>query len=311
MSKQPAISVIMPCYNEAERLNQSVCSVYEQSFSDLELIVVDDGSSDDSLSVLEKLSKQYTSLRYFSQKNKGAGPARNRGLKEARGEMIAFLDADDSWHPDCLKKLHEKLTETKDTVIAYCGWQNIGLDENRCKPFIPPNYEQPEKIETLLRGCRWPIHAALTRSDAMQKVGGFDETWTSCMDYDLWLRIASFNKIALVPEVLAFYHHHDGEQITNNRSRIALNHWRIQKQFLINHPEISHQLGAKKIGEITHGELLHRAYICYWDRNLEASHTLFRTVLSTFHFKVRDLKYLLPALLPYKIYQSLITLASK
>ena len=306
MTKRPTISVIMPCYNEAKQLNRSIASVYEQTFADIELIVVDDGSSDNSLGVLAELSKRYPSLRYFSQCNKGAGPARNHGLKEARGQMIAFLDADDSWHVDCLKMLHAALTKAPNAAIAYCGWQNIGLEENRCQPFVPPDYEQANKEEIFLRGCRWPIHAALTRGDIIHNAGGFDENWTSCMDYDLWLRIAPFNEIVLVPEILAYYHHYDGEQITHNRSRIALNHWRIQQKFLDNHPETRTLLGTNKINEITSGELLHRAYTCYWSRDLKAAHALFRVVFYKFYFSKTDLKYLIPSLLPYNLYQLLI-----
>jgi len=228
MNKEPAISVIMPCYNESSRIAEGVHSVFNQTFTSLELIVVDDGSKDDSLEVLEVLSSKYDGLRFISQPNKGAGPARNRGLKEARGQYIAFLDADDTWHPECLEKLHDRLESSPDAALVYCGWQNKGLSENKCKPFVPPDYEQADKVEILLRGCRWPIHAALTRRSAIEAAGGFNEAWTSCMDYDLWLHIASFDKIVRVPEVLAYYHHHAGEQITKNRLRIAQNHSRIQ-----------------------------------------------------------------------------------
>jgi len=301
----------MPCYNEEKRISQSVKSVYQQSYTDFELIIVDDGSTDNSLHVLSELSTQYPGLHYFSQSNKGAGPARNKALKEAKGEMIAFLDADDSWHPDCLLKLYQKLESTPNASIAYGGWQNIGLEKNKCQPFIPPDYETPNKTETLLRGCRWPIHAALTRASAIQAINGFDEQWTSCMDFNLWLRIASFNKIALVPQILAYYHHHQGEQITKNRIRIALNHLYIQLNFLHDYPEIAKTLGNKKVKEITDGELLHRAYVSYWERDLKTSHTLFRKVFLRHYFHLNDLKYLLTALLPYELYRPLILALDK
>jgi len=297
----------MPCYNEADRLKQSVNSVFGQTFLDIELIVVDDGSFDNSLAVLEELSKQYPSLHYLSQPNKGAGPARNLALRHAKGTLIAFLDADDSWHPDCLQNLYAKLQENPDAAIAYCGWQNRGLDETRCKPFIPPNYETADKVELFLRGCRWPIHAALTKLSAIQAVGGFDEQWSSCMDYDLWLKIATTNKIVNVTKVLAFYHHHDGIQITKNRSRIALNHWKVQLKFLKDNPSIKAQFSVAEITEITHGELLHRGYDCYWKRELNAARSIFKTVMKTGYGSMTDWKYMLPALLPYALHQKLIS----
>lgn len=306
MTQTPQISIIMPCYNAEKSIGTSIDSVYRQTFKDFELIVVNDGSNDDSLAILKKLAGRYSGLRVIDQPNMGPGPARNHGIKEASGQFIAFLDSDDSWHPDCLAKLHRALQNNKDASIAYCGWQNIGLEPNHCKPFIPPDYEKPDKIETLLRGCRWPIHGALTRKSVIDEAEGFDEQWTSCMDYDLWLRIACFNKVVLVPEVLAYYHHHDGEQITKNRLRIALNHWKIQLKFLRAHPEIEEILGSRKISEITDGELLHRAYVSYWRNDLQTAHTLFRKLLFKRYFKPKDLKYLLPTLLPFNAYQSIL-----
>ncbi len=306
VKSKPVISVIMPCYNESRRIAEGIKSVFTQTFSDLELIVIDDGSTDDSLDVLENLKRKYVDLKVISQLNKGAGPARNRGLREARGEYIAFLDADDSWHDDCLNLLHHKLNASPDAALVYCGWQNRGLPEDRCKSFVPPDYEQSDKQEVLLRGCRWPIHAALTRKAAIESVGGFNERWTSCMDYDLWLHIASFNKIVTVPTVLAYYQHHDGDQITKNRLRIARNHSSIQRHFLEEHPEIRKSLGRSKVRDIIEGELLSRGYQSYWQRDLETAHALFREVLSNLYVSKNDLKYLLPALIPLPIYKSLI-----
>lgn len=311
MQQHPIISIIMPCYNAGENIKYSIASIYGQSFKNFELIVVNDGSSDDSLDILTNLAETYKALRVINQANKGAGPARNTGLQAARGEFIAFLDADDSWHPDCLLKLHQVLAALPDAAIAYCGWQNLGLTENRCKPYIPPDYENSNKIETFLRDCPWPIHAALTRKSEIEAVNGFNECWTSCMDYDLWLRIASFHKVVLVPEVLAYYHHHDGEQITKNHLRLALNQWKIQNAFLSDNPDIIKQLGSQKIAEIIDGGLLQRAYISYWRRDLRTAHALFRKTLARHYFSRKDLKYLLPALLPLTFYQALIFKLSK
>lgn len=303
----PVISVVMPCYNEAERIAGAVKSVFEQTFKDLELIVVDDGSKDDSLKVLSTLSKQYPRLQYFSQENRGAGPARNHGLRQAAGEYIAFLDADDSWDPHCLEKLHATLSQHRDAALTYCGWQNLGEPGGgRGKPFIPPDYETPNKIETMLRSCRWPIHAALTRKSAVEAAGGFDEQWSTSEDYNLWLHIATFHKIVLTPEVLAYYHHHEGEQLTKNHLRIAINHTRVQESFLDAHPEIVQQLGRNKVRQVLMGELLRYAYMSYWERDLDAAHLLFRKALRRRYFHLKDLKYAMPALLPLPLYRRLV-----
>jgi len=301
----------MPCYNAAARIREAVLSVFAQSFDDLELIVVDDGSTDGSGQILREIGDQEPRLRLIRQVNQGAGPARNTGLTQARGEFVAFLDADDTWDIECLQTLHATLSAHPHAALTYCGWQNLGVPENRGRPFVPPDYENPDKIETLLRGCRWPIHAALTRRAVIESVGGFDPQWTSSMDYDLWLRIAAFHPIVLTPRVLAYYHHHEGEQITKNRLRIATNHACIQRKFLADHSAVAARLGREKVRAILGNELLQRAYTSYWGRDLNTAHALFRQILWGGYCRLSDLKYVLPAILPFGIYAALVARLGK
>lgn len=295
----------MPCFNNSATITHSVSSVLDQSYQNVEIILVDDGSTDNSREIAFDLRDKDNRLKVITQANQGPGHARNRGLMEARGEFVAFLDADDYWDKNSLGKLHAALVNG-DADLAYCGWQNIGKDGKGGEPFIPPDYAGVEKVELLLGGCRWPIHAALTRRSAIDDVGGFDEQWTSCMDYDLWLRLATTHRIKRVPEVLAYYVHHAGEQITKNRLRGAVNHWRIQRKFINDHPEIANKLGRNRVREITYGELLRRAYISYWKRDLDTAHKLFRIIMKGGYGKAGDWKYLAPALLPMKWYRGLI-----
>jgi len=300
---QNLISVIIPCYNRAQLIIKSVDSVLNQTYKNIELIVVDDGSTDNSLQVLEAIREKDNRVKVISQENKGPYPARNRGLKEARGEFIAFLDSDDTWDSAFLEKLHKALLDNPDAALAYCGWQNIGLPGGRDEPFIPPDYEKQDKIEIFLKGNRWPIHAALVRKKTIDELGGFDETFFSVEDYYLWMRIAILNKIVLVPEVLAYYyHHHDTGQISKNRAKAEINKWLVKKEFLKYYPGIANQLGRQRIKELTDGVLLEDAYPYYWRGEIKVAHKLFRRVLFTGSWKIKDLKYLLPALLPYKVY---------
>lgn len=303
---KPLISVIMPCYNSAHIIEKTVATLYQQTCKNFELIVVDDGSSDNSLDILQKLATQYQSLQIVSQQNKGPGPARNSGLKAATAEFIAFLDSDDSWHPEFLSKLHQKLMENPDCVLAYCGWQNLGLSTEQCQPYIPPDYQENDKFAVLLRSCPWPIHAALTRKSAIDQVKGFNENWLTAEDFDMWVRIAMFANIVRVPEVLAYYHHQQGEQISRNRLRAILNHWGVQKGLLHDFPEISQTLGKSKTDLLTKGQLLQRAYEFYWKNDLENARHLFRKSLGIGYFGLKDLKYILPSLLPLALYQSLV-----
>jgi len=305
MTSEPVISVIIPCFNNAATINRSVSSALGQGYDSVEVILVDDGSTDNSRIIAFDLSDKDSRLKVITQENRGPGPARNRGLKEARGEFVAFLDADDYWDANCLGKLYAVLVSSA-ADLAYCGWQNLGKDGKGGEPFVPPDYAGVDKVGLLLGGCRWPIHAALTRKAAIDEVGGFDEQWTSCMDYDLWLRLASTRMIVRVPEVLAYYVHHDGEQITKNRMRGAVNHWKIQQEFIRRNRDCVKRIGRKRLRELTYGELLRRAYISYWGRDLEVAQGLFRLVMKGGYGSLKDWKYMLPALLPSKWYRDLI-----
>ncbi|MBW8306761.1 MAG: glycosyltransferase [Thiobacillus sp.] len=308
---KPKVSIVMPCYNAAAHLQTSIGSVLAQTLQDWELIIVDDGSTDDSWQTLQKLVQADSRIRVFQQANAGAAAARNRALHEARGAYTAFLDSDDAWHPEFLEAMLTALDSDPDAGIAYCGWQNIGLGKGRDEPFIPPEYENSEKIESLLGGCRWPIHGALVRTHIIMDANCFDENLSSCMDYDLWLRLGTTHPLVRVPRVLAYYHHHGGEQITHNRARIALNHWRVQRKFLRATPSVIDSLGKQRVRALTVGELLKRGYACYWKRDLLAARQIFRTVMKQGYGTPTDWKYMLPAWLPISWYQRLIGLRDK
>ena len=308
MTQFPLISVIMPCFNSAKTLAASIASVFAQSYPTLELIVVDDGSNDNSLAILKKITNPR--LKIFQQSHTGVSVARNKALTEANGSLIAFLDADDSWHPDCLLILFQTLQKQADAKLAYCGWQNIGLSAPQNRPFSPPDYETPEKALRLFENCRWPIHACLTYHSVISEAGGFNHQLTSSEDFLLWLKIAVNHKIVQTPEVLAFYHFH-ARQTTKNRAQTAINHLKAQQLFIKEHPKYSQQLGLKKLQKIMTAELLKKGFICYWERDLENSRLIFQQTLKFSPFNLNNCKYLLPTLLPLNLYKKLIQLVDK
>jgi glycosyltransferase involved in cell wall biosynthesis len=306
------ITVIMPCYNAAPYLVQAIGSVMSQSYSHVELIVIDDGSSDESVKLVEQLIQEHPGrLRLLFQPNRGPYHARNLGLQHARGEFVAFLDADDWWTPDCLEKLYLALADSG-AVLAYCGWQNVGATDRSNHPYVPPDYEQGDKAEQFLRSAApWPIHAALTRREAVSAAGGFGTQWSSCMDYDLWLRIGIANPIVRVPEAMAFYRHKVSGQITSRQWIQAENTWLVKKKFVRAHGSLVAHLGEAKLHELIDGGLLKRGYQAYWRRDLVTAWHVFRKVLWHGGWRVSDLRYLLPALLPQGMYLKFVQALSK
>lgn len=303
----PKISIIMPCYNAAAHLPVSIGSVLAQTFSDWELIAVDDGSADGTLAWLRE--QHDPRIRVHTQTNNGVSAARNAGLAMAKGEYVAFLDSDDTWAPDFLSQLLEAFQADPGIGLAYCGWQNIGVPGRRGEPFVPPDYETPEKRPVLLASTRWPIHACMTKRELVSAAGGFDTHFSVGEDFLLWLEIASFQRIRLVPKVLAYYVHHGGVQATRNRVRAARQLRDVQETFLRRHPEIVVELGRTRIRELTDGKLLARAYEAYWRRDLFTAQPIFRMALRGGGWKLRDLRYLLPSLLPASLYRKLVTIA--
>lgn len=303
------ISVIMPCYNAAAHLPKSVASVLSQTFPNWELIAVDDGSSDDTLAWLQAHAQPL--LRVHAQTNQGVSAARNAGLRLARGEYIAFLDSDDTWEPDFLDKMLSALQANPRAALAYCGWKNIGISGGRGDPFIPPDYETPEKMPDLIKGCRWPIHAALTRSHYIKAAGGFNESFIIGEDFLLWMEIGCFHPVVRVPEVLAYYHHHGGVQATKNKILAARETWNAQNFFIKNHPEIAIRQGKQKIRKLIHGSLLEKGYEYYWQRDLEIARELFKLVMRSGYGGMRDWIYMLPSLLPRSVHGRLLKIFSR
>lgn len=305
----PLISVIMPCYNAQAFLREAVECVLSQSHPQLELIVVDDGSTDRSKTILREYGNRLVCLE---QANAGPYFARNHGLSHARGDFVAFLDADDWWRSDFLERMLKALKNAEDAAAAYCGWQNVGADGGRGEPYVPPDYEQEGKTERFLRAASpWPIHAALVRREAVDEVGGFGTYLRTCMDYDFWLRIGLAHPIVRVPDVMAFYRHHREGQIISKQWRQAENTWAVKKRFVAEHPDLMAGLDRRRLRQLIDGGLLRRGYDNYWRRDLVSARHIFRLALRNGSWGLKDLKYLLPALLPERAYLALIGMSEK
>ncbi|HEB78304.1 MAG TPA: glycosyltransferase [Methylothermaceae bacterium] len=302
----PQISVIMPCHNAAAYVAEAIGSVHAQTFPDWELIVVDDGSGDDSVAIITRLAQEDSRIRLLRQDNQGPYPARNFGLRHARGEFVAFLDADDWWDRTFLEKMRHGLDGHK-ADLAYCGWQNVVEAGEDRPPYVPPDYLQEDLFERLLRSCPWPIHAALTRRRVLEAVGGFSTRCFSSMDYDLWLRIAAVTRHWVrVPEVLAYYRWHGKGQISAVKWRQVLEARRVRQDFVAAHREQVAHLSPSQLRQLIDGPLREQAYQALWRRDLESAQKLFRTILRHQAWQWRDCKYLLASLLPAALFQSLV-----
>ena len=308
---RPLISIIMPCYNAAPYVAEAIGSVLGQSYGNVQLIVVDDGSSDDSSEIVQALAAQHPGrihLRFSSRQ--GPYPARNLGLSQAKGAYIAFLDADDWWLPDTLEKLHCALTEHR-ADLAYCGWQNVGEDV-KSAPYVPPEYETEDPVAAFVRTCPWPIHAALIKKELVDRLGGFSERRFSSMDYDFWLRaLALTRNIVRVPEVLAFYRWHGQGQVSAVKWRQVLDALTAQKDFIVANPRLVAHLSPEILRDLTEGRVLRHAYQAFWKRDLLSSQKLFRHAAIRSSFALKDLRHILISLLPEGLYRWIVKISDR
>ncbi|MCU0938333.1 MAG: glycosyltransferase [Burkholderiaceae bacterium] len=299
------ISVVMPCFNAEPFVGEAVDSVLRQAQVDLELIVVDDGSTDGSLSILEGYGARIALLR---QVRRGPYPARNAGLAQASGEFIAFLDADDWWQAETLVKLQTALVGSG-ADIAYCGWQNVGFGVTGA-PYVPPAYEAGDSVEAFLRTCPWPIHAALVRREVVVKLGGFSERRFSSMDYDFWLRCLGLTrKLVRVPEVLAYYRWHGADQISAVKWRQVLDALAVQKDFISANPDLVAHLSVRRLRELTERRVVEQALRALWKRDVGSAHKLFRHAALSGAFAPREIPHVASSLLPLPVFRWLVGLA--
>jgi glycosyltransferase involved in cell wall biosynthesis len=194
----PAVSVIIPTYNRADLLMASLRSVAAQTFTDYEVIVVDDGSSDGTR---ERVNGWPRPIRYLWQPNQGVSEARNHALRVTKSEFVAFLDSDDLWQPRFLEQTVGRLRECPDEVLVFTDF--ISTDPAG-KP-IRGHRKKPHSGDVTARlFASTFIHtsAVVMRAAIIRDAGGFDGRLTHNEDYDLWLRLSLRHRFGLIPEPL-------------------------------------------------------------------------------------------------------------
>lgn len=192
------VSVIIPTYNREKYISEAIDSVLNQTYKDYEIIVVDDGSTDKTKEVLTKYNDK---IRYFYQENQGVSVARNKGIKESKGDYIAFLDADDMWLPQHLEK--EIGAFETDSKVALVYAQLRVLNKNKIvgiKPTIPVF-----KVEDFWAGASITTSTVIVKKECFYKVGLFNVSLKRAQDSDMWIKISSCFKIHYIPEVLGIY----------------------------------------------------------------------------------------------------------
>lgn len=215
---EPAVSVVIPAFNAGWCIRPAVDSVLAQTFTDFELIVVDDGSTDDTAQILCSYGD---ALRVVSQPNGGMSCARNAGIRLARGRYIAFLDADDRWLAPKLERQVTLLDERSDLAFCAATATLEDLDGEvlgtwACSATGTASVAEVFAAHALIAGG---ASSVLARRELVQTLGGFDETLFGAEDTDLWIRLAARGGFACIPETLVVVLKRPGS-VSRNRQRM-------------------------------------------------------------------------------------------
>ncbi len=228
MNEPPIVSVIIPAYNSTTFLPRAIESLENQTISNFEAILVDDGSEEPVFDVIPKDRPWFS---YHRQDNRGLSAARNYGISKARGKYLVFLDADDWLSADKLEIQSIFLEGHPEICVVYSDGYLVMQHEKRAEELVSfskagllkKNLGSPEQnVKVLSNGNAFPVHAAMVRSEAVREVGGFNETpeRIPLEDWDLWYRIGEKCQFAFQDSFTAFYRIHQSSMSSNQKEML-------------------------------------------------------------------------------------------
>ncbi len=217
-------SVVIPSFNRASTLSRAIESVLGQSFGDFELIVVDDGSTDNTEAVVASFLED-SRVRYFRTSNQGVSAARNFGVSKASGQYLAFLDSDDEWLPEKLQLQHRYLESHPDCQLLHGEeiWIRRGVRVNPMKKHSKSGGDIFKKATRFC--CMSPSTIVIDRKFFLER-GGFDETFPVCEDYDLWLRLCFDQDVGFISEFLIKKYGGHEDQLSQRFH--SMDYWRVK-----------------------------------------------------------------------------------
>jgi glycosyltransferase involved in cell wall biosynthesis len=215
INQVPLISVVIPTFNRLAQTIQAAKSVRSQTYANVEIIVVDDGSDRICREQLTRSLQPLGCRTIFHQKNKGACTARNTGIHHAQGDYVSFLDSDDIWFEQKLEiQMEAMLSAPEPLSVVTCGARCVADHGHFLRNFLPPPVVvQKDLLRSNVVGS---CSNTLLPRDLLERIGGFDERLSACQDWDLWLRCAQIDKIIGVQAFLIEYYDGPGGRISNN-----------------------------------------------------------------------------------------------
>nr|QNO41819.1 undecaprenyl-phosphate 4-deoxy-4-formamido-L-arabinose transferase [Methanosarcinales archaeon ANME-2c ERB4]QNO42775.1 undecaprenyl-phosphate 4-deoxy-4-formamido-L-arabinose transferase [Methanosarcinales archaeon ANME-2c ERB4] len=252
MKNNPTVSVVIPTCNRAHLIGRAIQSVLNQSYQDFEIIVVDDGSTDDTEGEIKEFQKRDKRVRYIRhENNKGGSAARNTGIKSAEGDYIALLDDDDEWLPEKIEKQVIKFQNSVDKVgVIYSGFFYVSDKTGEVISESVPTL-QGNVYANLLSGCILGSPTPLIRKTCFQKAGLYDDTLPSAQDWDMWIRLSKHYEFDFIPDIMAKHYIHGGQISVDLNAKIRAREKLMRKYQadLSTHPSIL-SVHLKQLGKL-------------------------------------------------------------
>lgn len=291
----PVISVVIPTCDRVNLLKRAVDSVLSQSFKDFEIIVVDDHSVDGTQHFLKGLRDPR--IRFITRSERGGGAAaRNTGIETAVGEFVAFLDDDDAWYSNKLERQFERMKLLPEVAMVYTGTVHILQDSGRVYRTATPRYRGNILNDLLKQNIIGTTSSILVRRQALNEVGGFDEAFPSCQDWDLYLRLSQRWPIDFVEETLVKFFLHP-VRITHNYDAGVAGRKMIMEKYRT-YIESNSQILSWHFAAI--GKLC-----CQAGRYVEGRHFFLKAACQN-PGNIKIYKHLLPVLMGGRIYRDVL-----
>lgn len=225
----PTVSVIIPTYNRADMVDSAIQSVLDQTYADWELIVVDDGSQDNTAEVVAGYLD--SRIRYIYQENRRLPGARNTGIRASRGEYIALLDSDDVFLPQKLRLQVSTMENNPDLGLVASGWHEVDTQQRIVRTVCPWQFQPALDLNHWLFACPFAPSTVMARRSWLMQVGLFDEDQHYVEDWDLWLRLSLAGcTMAWEPAVVCLRTVHEGNMV-NNAARMTAGVLRVFDKF--------------------------------------------------------------------------------
>jgi len=203
MTLLPYVSIVVPAYNQENYLDETIQSILHQDYKLIELIVLDDGSQDNTKKILQKYDHQFY---YASHTNMGQANTLNKGWYKARGEILSYLSADDLLMPNSVSTAVQYLNEYPDIVLTYCDFNLIDPNSKIIRKVSAPNFDYLEMVKRLI--CQ-PGPGVFFRKRAFNRTGGWNPEFRQMPDYDYWLRLGLNGPFKRIPQILASFRIHE------------------------------------------------------------------------------------------------------